>query len=124
LFLVPVVSMTVRREAGAVGSALMAQAITLAAPASTARVRGVLLVTLVTTALGYLQADFAPLVPLLQSDLGIDAVAVGLLATALMSTYVIVTLFTSDSHYPGVPWRLPCLRRSSWASAADCLTPR
>jgi MFS family permease len=59
------------------------------------RARGVLLVTLVTVGLGYMQADYAPLIPLLESDLRTDAVGAGLLATALMAPYVFLTLATT-----------------------------
>ena len=59
------------------------------------RLRGVLLVALAAVAVGYLFADFAPLIPLLSADLGIDEVQVGLLATASAAVYTIGTLATT-----------------------------
>jgi len=59
------------------------------------RVRGVALVTLATVALGYLLADYAPLIPLLSPALGIDSMGAGLLSTALAVTYVVGTLVTT-----------------------------
>jgi MFS family permease len=73
----------------------MAQAFAIPMSATATRVRGVALVTLVTVGLGYMQADYAPLIPLLERDLVIDAVGAGLLASALMAPYVVVTLVTT-----------------------------
>jgi len=64
-------------------------------PTDLQRVRGVALVTLATVALGYLLADYAPLIPLLSPALGIDSVGAGLLATALSILYVLGTLVTT-----------------------------
>lgn len=54
-----------------------------------------MLVTLATVALGYMLADYAPLIPLLSPGLGIDSVGAGLLSTALAVTYVVGTLITT-----------------------------
>ena len=59
------------------------------------RGRGVALVTLATVALGYLLADYAPLIPLLSPALGIDSVGAGLLTTALAVVYIVGTLVTT-----------------------------
>ncbi len=62
------------------------------------RARGVALVTLAAVALGYVFADYAPLIPLLSADLGMDEVQAGLLATAAAAVYVLGTLWTTG--YP------------------------
>jgi MFS family permease len=53
------------------------------------------LVVLTAVAVGYLNADYAPLIPLLSTDLGLDALRAGLLATALSIVYLIGTLLTT-----------------------------
>ena len=73
----------------------MTDAIVPAGSRTSERVRGVILVTLVTVGLGYMQADYAPLIPLIEPALDIDAVGAGLLATSLMVPYVFVTLATT-----------------------------
>lgn len=59
------------------------------------RWRGVALVTMATVVLGYLLADYAPLIPLLSPALDIDSVGAGLLSTALAATYITGTLVTT-----------------------------
>ena len=59
------------------------------------RTRGVVLVSLAAVAVGYLFADYAPLIPLLSSPLGMDEVQAGLLATASAAVYTIGTLVTT-----------------------------
>jgi predicted MFS family arabinose efflux permease len=62
------------------------------------RTRGVVLVALAAVAVGYVFADYAPLIPLLSADLGLDEVQAGLLATASAAIYVLGTLWTTG--YP------------------------
>ncbi|MDQ2914991.1 MAG: MFS transporter [Chloroflexota bacterium] len=62
---------------------------------STDRRRGVALVVLTAVAVGYLNADYAPLIPLLSTDLGLDDLRAGLLATGLSIVYLIGTLLTT-----------------------------
>jgi predicted MFS family arabinose efflux permease len=56
---------------------------------------GVVLVTLCGAAIGYSFADYAPLIPLLGPDLGIDEVRAGLLTTALFVIFLAGTLVTT-----------------------------
>jgi predicted MFS family arabinose efflux permease len=67
-------------------------------PTDRQRARGVVLVTLAAAALGYVFADYAPLIPLISVDLGMDEVQAGLLATASAAIYVLGTLWTTG--YP------------------------
>jgi nitrate/nitrite transporter NarK len=82
------------------------------------RVRGVVLVTLATVASGFLFADFAPLIPLISPELGIDEVQAGLLATASGALYVVGTLFTT-----GLPDRFGPKRVIAAGLAIGVLAP-
>jgi len=53
------------------------------------------LVTLCGVAVGYSFSDYAPLIPLLVPDLGIDEVRAGLLSTALFVVFLAATLVTT-----------------------------
>lgn len=59
------------------------------------RAAGVVLVTLCGVAIGYSFSDYAPLIPLLVPDLGIDEVRAGLLSTALFVVFLAATLVTT-----------------------------
>lgn len=59
------------------------------------RARGVALVTLSTISVGFLFADFAPLIPLIAPALGIAETQAGLFATASGALYVLGTLWTT-----------------------------
>jgi MFS family permease len=56
---------------------------------------GVALVTLCGIAIGYSFSDYAPLIPLLAPDLGLDEVRAGLLTTALFVVFLAMTLVTT-----------------------------
>jgi MFS family permease len=59
------------------------------------RATGVLLVTLAGVAVGYAFSDYAPLIPLIAPDLGIDEVRAGLLSTAFFIVFLVGTLATT-----------------------------
>jgi MFS family permease len=67
----------------------------VAEPTDFQRARGVVLVTLAAVAVGYLFADYAPLIPLLSPALGMDELQAGLLATSSATLYVLGTLWTT-----------------------------
>ncbi len=67
----------------------------MSGPTDFQRARGVVLVALAAVAVGYVFADYAPLITLIAPDLGMDEVRAGLLATASAAVYVLGTLWTT-----------------------------
>jgi len=55
----------------------------------------VALLTLSAVAFGFTYADHAPLIPLVSADFRLDDLGAGLLSTALFTSYMATTLFTT-----------------------------